>query len=288
MDEKINNQIKYLKEKGFVISDEEKVKWYLIKVWLHRLRRYFNTVEKYEWTDFQEIINAYIFDKEFRNINLWLLEIIENSFKNQFILNFENYLEPELYDIKFRDWRLAFLYNKVALLKKQDIEIKNNLNNQWFIPVNLFIDKLQFWEIFKIFQDLKIKNQIKISNYFGIDYKLFRNWLQCINYLRNLCSHWKNIYNRKFTFSIMAKELYKEFWINDNNTYISYFYILSYFKNILNKNFKWEDQIFKSMNKYKILLKDFWAKKRNLPQSAWVRGLEGLSKWIICKILEKS
>jgi abortive infection bacteriophage resistance protein len=118
MEEKINNQIEYLKEKGFIISDIEKIKWYLIKVWLHRLRRYFNTVDVYQWTDFQKIINSYIFDKDFRNINLWLLEKIENSFKNQFILNFENYLNPELYKIKYRDSRLAFLYNKISILKR--------------------------------------------------------------------------------------------------------------------------------------------------------------------------
>ncbi len=273
MEEKINNQIKYLRRKWFIVSDVGKVGWYLEKVWLHRLRRYFNTVDKYEWTDFQEIINSYIFDKEFRNINLWLLEIIENSFKNQFILNFEDYLNPELYNIKYKDSRLSFLYNKISILKRKDSEIKNNLNTDLFIPVDLFVDKLQFWEIFNIYLDLKIEYQIKISNYYGIDYKLFNNWMKCISYLRNLCSHWENIYNKKFTFSIIAKELFLEFNIKENNTYISYFYILSYFKEFINPEYKWEDILFKNMIKYNILLKDFWAKKETfhsqLDSEAW-------------------
>lgn len=273
MEEKINKQIEYLKSKWFIITDEQKVRWYLEKVWLHRLKRYFNTVEKYEWTDFQEIINAYIFDKSFRHINVSILETIEKSFKNQIWLNFENLLDENLYQKQYKDSRLSFLYWKVWLLKNKDLEIKRNIEDYWDIPIWLFIDKLHFWEVYKIFLDFKKENQYKIVDYYWIDYKLFVNWLQCIAYLRNLCSHWENIFNKKFTYSVKANELFEEFWITKNNSYISYFYILSIFNKILSPNYQWEEKIFKKLEYYNYTLVKFWAKKETfhsqLESEAW-------------------
>ena len=213
-------------ERWFIITDKEKVIWYLEKVWLHRLRKYFNVVNDFKWVDFQIIIDSYIFDKSLRNINLIILESIEKSIKSQFILNFKNINNKNLYLEKFRDDRIMFFNQKIDKLKNDDSEIRDIYNQWWKIPNYLLVDKLQFWEIYKIFIDLEDKYKKKIAEYYLIDYVLFTNWFQCMVYLRNLCSHWENIFNRKFTYSVKANELFKIFNIYQNNIYISYFYVL--------------------------------------------------------------
>lgn len=273
MEYEINKQLEYIKSKWFIISDEGKVRWYLEKVWLHRLSRYYNIVEEYEWIDFQKIIDAYVFDKSFRHINVSLLESIEKSFKCQIVLNFNTLFDEELYLGEYKDSRLSFLYLKLSILKKKDNEVKKVFKNTWNIPIGLFIDKLQFWEVYKIFLDFKKVNQYKVVDYYGIDYKLFVNWIQCISYLRNLCSHWENIFNRKFTFSIKANELFEEFGIKNNNVYISYLYILTIFNYKLSPTYNWEEKIFNKLKYYNLTLSDFWAKKETfhsqLDSEAW-------------------
>ncbi len=56
MEDKINEQIKYIESKWFVISNLSKVKWYLRNVWYYRLKRYYNSQNDYDWVNYQEII----------------------------------------------------------------------------------------------------------------------------------------------------------------------------------------------------------------------------------------
>jgi len=301
MNEKINKQIEYLKEKGFIISDEEKVKWYLIKVWLHRLRRYFNTVEEYNWTDFQEIINAYIFDKELRWLNLQVIEIIEKSLKSLLILNLDNYLDWKNYintwwnfniykeKNKYRK-RQIYIEKKIIDLKYNDIECFNFIEKNNFLSSEFFFDNLTFWEIINIFYDLTLEKQYIISKYYWIPLEIFKSWISGVLYLRNLSSHWKNIFNRKMTKSLKWRELINVFWNNNNSSYISYLFVLDLFSKKLIEEKKWINEIFKLMIKFNIKYEKFYLQKEiphiehEINSEAW----EILVKELYKKYLYKS
>ncbi len=280
MEEKINNQIKYIKSKWFIIIDEEKVRWYLEKVWLHRLKRYFNTVDKYEWTNFQEIINAYIFDKSIRNINLIVLESIEKSFKNIFILKIWKIIDQSIYSDEFVVERIKYLNKKLRKLSNSDDEIKKYLyrnierNSQSTVEFqfseitecyndnielnSLFIDKLQFWEIIKCYLDLKTEYKLLFTDYYWINLTILDSWLEWLLYLRNVSSHWWNIFNKKMVISVKWREITKQLKISENNLYSSIFVILCVFKEILIPNYKWENKIINKINHYNISLNIIW------------------------------
>ena len=272
MEEKINKQINYIMLKWFIITDELKVRWYLEKVWLHRLKRYFNTVEKYKWTDFQKIIDAYIFDKQLRILNIQIIEIIEKSIKNIFILSFDNINDETIYLNtlpQFKRWkenkkitkRLCYNEKKIVDMKYSDLEIKKDINDNWTISTSLFIDNLTFWEIINIFIDLNIVNQKKISAYYWLPLEIFINWLKIIGYLRNLCSHSRNIYNKKMTLKLKSKIITDLIGKNNSNSYIWYMMILVFFSKKLSPEFKWEEKVIKNMDYFKIDIKNFFRQK---------------------------
>ncbi len=75
------------------------------------------------------------------------------------------------------------------------------------------------------------------------------------------------------TFKIRWKDISKKFWIKENDKFISYFVILSIFKEKLICNFAFEEKIFKKIKQYSIDFNLFWQKKETfhseLESEAW-------------------
>jgi len=275
MEKLLQEHLEYIKKLWFIINDEIKVLWYLRWVWYYNLKAYFNIFENKN-VDFQEIINCYLFDKNLRVLNLSIIESIETFIKNLFILNFWNkYLDKDIYNDKIikikgeekniQNSRIEFINKKIETLSKKDLEIKNILKKYKTLNSEVFINKLTFGEIIRFIQDLNKQNKLIISKKIWIKLKLLLNWLDCLVYLRNICSHWENIFNKEMIKSVEWKDINKLFWIENNNSYISYFVIISIFKNILIPNYNWEGKVFDKMKQYNIKLDDFWQKKETFP-----------------------
>lgn len=305
MKKRINEQIIHLKEKGFIVKDEEKVKWYLEKVWLYRLSRYFINFKNYEWkmdlswVDFMEIINHYLFDKNLRILNLNIIESIEIFIKNIFILKFWNsYLDKKIYsnkiikiknkEIKIQDNRKIFINKKIKELLQKDEEVKNILKKYKILNAEVFINKLTFWEIVRFIQDLNKENKIIFSQIIWIKIVLLENWLDCLVYLRNISSHWENIFNKKMLKTIEWNKINGIFWIENNNRYITYFIIISIFKEALIPSYKWEEKVFKKMKQYNIKMSYFWEKKETFPNELESEAWKVLVNPLYRKYVKKS
>lgn len=284
----LNEHLSYIKEIWFIINDETKVTWYLRWVWYFRLKRYFNTIED-KSVDFQEIINYYLFDKNLRVLNLNIIESIEIFIKNMFILTFwNNYLDENIYRDKFKDKRIKFISEKIQDLSKKDLEVKKILEKYSILNWEVFINKLTFWEVVRLIQDLKKENKLIISKIIGIKLTLLENRLDCLVYLRNICSHWENIFNKKMLKSVEWKDINKLFWIENNNSYISYFTIISIFRESLIPNYKWEEKVFNKMKQYNIKLSDFWQKKETFPNELESEAWKVLVSPLYKKYVKKS
>ncbi len=272
IENKIDADLKFLKNKWFLIKNKEKAKWYLKNVWLHRLRRYFNMAQwNYKDFDFSKIIDAYIFDKELRMLNLQLIEVIEKRLKTALISFVPDYLNRDDYyntnnqnykkEISKIDNRLIYNEKKVIDLKFKDIECKNFYNSNWFLNPELFYDKLSFWEIINIFRDLNFYKKWLIASEFSIDIQKLEQWFMCILDLRNLCSHSWNIFNRKFTKKILSRDIWNIIWNIELNSYLWYFLLLSIFNIKIIPEYHWQNRVFSLIEKYNIDFKLFQIKK---------------------------
>lgn len=265
MEKVLYQQLNHIKSLWFIIHDEQKVIWYLRWVWYFRLKRYFNIFENKN-RDFQDVIHCYLFDKNLRFLNLNIIESIEILIKNLFILNFwENYNNWSIYDDKYVVQRLKFIEEKILELSKKDRQVQKILNDSQKLNGEIFINKLTFWEIIRCIQDLKKEYKLLLSQIIWIKLTLLENWLDCLVYLRNLCSHWENIFNKKMIKSIEWKKIFELFWSENNNRFIAYFTVISIFKASLIPNYNWEEQVFRKMKQYNIKFSDFWQKKETFP-----------------------
>lgn len=298
MKQLLEEHLKYIKSLWFIINDEEKIIWYLEKVGFYRLRKYFNFFEDKN-IDFQIVINLYLFDKNLRNLNLNIIESIEIYIKNIFILTFwNNYLDESIYSEKIitvknkeliiKENRIKFINDKILYLIQNDSEVAKILEEYKILNAEVFINKLTFWEIIRFIQDLDENNKRIISRIIWIKIILLENWLDCLVYLRNICSHWENVFNKEMLKSIKWYDITDLFWAENKNNYISYFAIISIFRESLIPNYKWEEKIFKKMKQYNINLIDFWQKKETFPNELDSEAWKVLVNPLYKKYVKKS
>ena len=302
MNKKIERQLKKLEDMWFAIPDQEKTLWYLEKVGYHRLSPYFKISD----TNIDKAISYYIFDKRLRFLILDMLEVIENAIKS-IIINYiwesfshnDRYMNKELYQdstIINRQWieeniaekRLEFIHKKIEEWKSTDRKVKDFFiyNATSKLPDYIFFDKLTFWELVKTYKDLKLEHKKTIAEYFWINGMIFEDWIYSLKYLRNLCSHYENIFNKKMTISIRSELILELIW--NQNTFISYFCILSVFNKLLIPNFDWWKKVIELMQKFSISSEQIWLDKKNLPSELESEAWEVLVNKVYTKHIIKS
>lgn len=288
MEHLLQQHLQHIKSLWFIIEDEEKILWYLRWVGYYRLRKYFNIFEDKN-RDFQDVIHCYLFDKNLRVLNLNMIESIEVYIKNIFILKFwNNYNNEDLYSETFREKRIQFIKDKVEELKVKDKEVKNILRKYQNLDAEVFINKLTFWEIIRCIQDLTKENKLVFADEIWIKLKLLQNWLDCLVYLRNSCSHWENILNKTMIKSVIWKDIEQIFGSENSKSYIFYFVILGIFRESLIPNYKWEEKVFKKMKQYNIPIEYFFTKKETFPNELESEAWKVLVNPLYEKYVKKS
>lgn len=290
MNPKIEEQLQLLINEWFIFTDQEKILWYLEKVGYHKLIPYFKNAPG----DIERVIWYYIFDKRLRLLCLDMLEVIENAIKSIIINHLstdiwdkKRYIKEERYNQEAISIRLEFIENKTIERKNNDPLVKNYFehNKTKNLPDYIFFDKLTFWEITRIFKDLKLEYKKTIAEFFWINWFMFEDWIFALKYLRNLCSHYENLFNKKMTISVRSR-LIKEL-IGNQNTFLAYFAILSVFNKLLIPNFDRQNKIIKLMKKFNVSREEIGLEK-NLPSELESEAWEVLLNELYEKHIKKS
>lgn len=292
MNKKIQEQIQMLQDKWFVITDQEKVLGYLEKVGYHKLLPYFKDANG----DIDKVISYYIFDKRLRFLILDMLEVIENALKSVCI-NYiwesfsqkDRYVDTVLYREECVVNRIKFIENKILEWRINDTKVKNYFSahfDEKTLPDYIFFDKLTFWELIKIYKDFNLEHQKTIAWYFGINGMLFTDWMYSLKYLRNLCSHYENVFNKTMTFSVGSRTILQ--LIESQNTFVSYFCLLSVFNKLLIPNFGRAQKVIELIQKFSIAPWQIWFNKKNLPSELESEAWEVLVDKVYSKHIIKS
>ena len=205
----INEQLKILKSRGLIIEDESIAKEFLLYNNYYRISGYSLTLRKndifYESTTFQNIIDIYNFDHEFRHIILKYIEKIEVKFKSIYAYEFAKLYGSTGYLDK-SNFTNEEKYQKI-ITKSNDL--KNKLINEEKY-IKHFEDKnMPLWAYIDLF------TISDISNLYSISLKeIKKNVVDCfksyktsqilgkhvhsMTIIRNLCAHGRRIYNRIF------------------------------------------------------------------------------------------
>jgi abortive infection bacteriophage resistance protein len=152
---------------------------------------------------FEEILQLYYFDKEFRNLIFYSIEKIEVYLRTQLA-----------HAISQRAG--AFGYSDVLMFHDQvkHQEIMNTIKsetsrskeifvNEYFkkyderrLPIWAMVEIISFNTLSKIFANLKEKYRKEILKELDVKPLVFENWLHTLTYVRNICAHHSRLWNK--------------------------------------------------------------------------------------------
>ncbi len=208
-----DQQIDLLKQRGMVIDDDITAKFYLQHLNYYRLGAYWlpfeanhSTHQFKPNTNFNDILNLYIFDRELRLLVLDAIERIEVSVRGQWAYQLAHkhgahtHLDANLFDTKHYQSNLKKLSEEVN--RSDEIFIKHYLStyNELLPPVWVVCEVMSLGQLSRWYNSLKPKaTRRAIADVYGIDEYVLQSWMHHLSLVRNICAHHSRLWNREFT-----------------------------------------------------------------------------------------
>lgn len=210
----IQEQIELLRSRNLTIDDEAIAADFLLKNNYYRVSGYSLTLRRqdifYPSATFQNIMDIYNFDHEFRML-LWnVIQIIEITVKSVYTYYFTkdndplDYLDPA----KFTDSEAhKVIIDKVMQQKEQrkshEAFIQHHMDDlKEELTLWAAVDLFTISDISKLYSISSEEVKKTVAQAIGFDFKtapkVLKTYLHCITILRNLCAHESRIYNRLF------------------------------------------------------------------------------------------
>lgn len=247
----IEEQIDNLKEIGLIIDDIEYAKSFLNDVSYFRLIKAYSLGLKpknsdyYKGITFEEIVQLYLFNANFRQLLFAQIEKIEVNLRcrisNYFSIkygvlgykNADNFVNGIYYNDFVEDMEKEINRNSKAPFVKN---FKTNYENG-DIPFYSLVELFSFGTLSKFYKNMKNTDKKAIASSFGIGYTYLESWIENIAFVRNICAHYGRVYNVNLS---KTPILYKQY-IADGISNLRVFATLLCMKHILKNDNHWKD-----------------------------------------------
>ena len=247
----IEEQIDNLKEIGLIIDDIEYAKSFLNDVSYFRLIKAYSLGLKpknsdyYKGITFEEIVQLYLFNANFRQLLFAQIEKIEVNLRcrisNYFSIkygvlgykNADNFVNGIYYNDFVEDMEKEINRNSKAPFVKN---FKTNYENG-DIPFYALVELFSFGTLSKFYKNMKNTDKKAIASSFGIGYTYLESWIENIAFVRNVCAHYGRVYNVNLS---KTPILYKQY-IADGISNLRVFATLLCMKHILKNDNHWKD-----------------------------------------------
>lgn len=209
----IDQQIDILKSRGLSIPNKAVAKEFLLHNNYYRVSGYSLTLRNHDvftpGATFQNIIDIYKFDYEFRHILLKYIELIEVAIKSVYSYEFTKvygavgYLDPA--NFTNTDTH-ANIMKEAEKLKTRRLEheayLKHFINElHQDIPLWAFVDLLTIHDISFLYKISQTDIKVAVANHFGLGTRgdeILGRFMHYMTIIRNLCAHGSRLYNRLF------------------------------------------------------------------------------------------
>ena len=245
----IDGQIENLKEIGLIVADEEYAKKILNDISYFRLIKAYSLGfkeknKKYNlYVTFEQIVELYLFNANFRQITFAQIEKIEINCR----CRISNYFAQEYGVIGYADSNnfADSEYHKTFLTDIEE-EIGRNSKAPFVrnfrvnyeggqLPIYALVEVFSFGTLSKFFKNMKNSDKKAVAKTFGIGYTYLESWLESISYVRNICAHYGRLYNAKLSKTPVLYKEYSDTGIGNNRI----FCILLCMKHILKNDTHW-------------------------------------------------
>jgi abortive infection bacteriophage resistance protein len=260
----IDEQVKLLKSRGLIFTDEERVKFYIKHIGYYHLsiyaKAYQNPDNQFKTnTTFDDILNLYNFDKKLRILILDILERVEMSFKC--VLSYEI--------TRTRNDNFWYTTDKNEYGNSED-KIKDIISGlkdskevyidhfyqkypeSEYPPAWIFFESMTFGECSLFVRNLGERERQVIAGSYKLS-KAVINMFYHLSHLRNACAHHSRIWNRRFITKIAKYPKYSDAF-NDNydNSLYSYLVIMQILIIRISPESNWLDRLNNLIDEYKV------------------------------------
>ena len=229
----IDEQIENLKHIGLLIEDEEYAKRILNDISYFRLVKAYSLNLKpkngkyNEQTTFQQIVELYLFNANFRQIIFPEIEKVEINVRCRISNYFAGkygvlgYLEADNFtDRKYHEEFLRDIEEEIGRNSKAPF-VRNFRENYkgGSLPIYALVEVFSFGTLSKFYKNMKNADKKAIAQTFGVGYTYIESWLESISYVRNICAHYGRLYNAKLSKTPILYKEYTQAGIGNNRIY---------------------------------------------------------------------
>lgn len=276
----IEEQIEILRSRGLTINDEPQAKDFLLHNNYYRISGYSLTLRKNDIFSksaaFQNIIDIYNFDHEFRHIILQYLEGIEVQMKSVYVYEFTKvhgstgYLDESFFTNKNKHKEIIDKANQQKTQRlPHEAYLKHFVNElQQDIPLWAYVDLFTISDISFLYSISEQPIKDAVARTFGLTMSkrasILGSYMHSMTIIRNLCAHGSRIYNRLFEQKPSLNKQEKALLIKNNNGKLdnAHFYgFLLIMKRILpsDKFSEMKDSIIALTKKYPFVRMDYYG-----------------------------
>lgn len=259
----IDEQVENLKHIGLIVKDEKYAKRILNDISYFRLIKAYSLNLKprngpyNNETTFEELVELYLFNANFRQLIFPVIERIEINVRcrvaNHFAVQYGvlGYLNPEHFANEM--YHMEFLNDiQEEIRRNSKAPFVRNFRQNYKggnLPVYALVEILSFGALSKFFKNMQNKDKKAVANTFSIGYTYMESWLESISYVRNICAHYGRLYNAKLSKTPILYKEYTKAGIGNNRI----FSVLLCMKHILKQDLHWNpfvDKIETLFHKY--------------------------------------
>ena len=209
----ITGQIDLLLARGLIISDRDEAAHYLTHLNYYRLGAYWlpfeadhTTHQFLPGTHFGDVLNLYVFDREFRLLVLDAIERIEVSIRAVWAyqmahrhgphchLNRQLFSEKWDYERHYKSAQKEVSRSKEAFILHLKDKYDENLP-----PIWAMVEVMTFGQLSNWYGNTRYRqDRNAVAAGYGLDEKILTSLLHHLTIVRNTCAHHARLWNREF------------------------------------------------------------------------------------------
>ncbi|KAF0807828.1 Abi family protein [Alcanivorax sp. S71-1-4] len=210
-----SGQVRKMRSRGLVVTDIEEAEFYLAQINYYRLAAYCLPFEQDHashtftpGTSFSDVLNLYVFDREFRLLLLDAIERIEVSVRTQMAYHLSHnhgtahpHLKPDLFhDPLAYGHSISRLASEVRSSKEEFIRHLTTKYQELLPPIWAVVELMTMGQLSKWFSNIRRrKDRQAISQIYHLDEQVMTSFCEHLALVRNHAAHHSRLWNRDFT-----------------------------------------------------------------------------------------
>ncbi|MBZ2190100.1 Abi family protein [Alcanivorax sp. JB21] len=207
-------QLELLQARGLIIPDADRAGHYLAHINYYRLTGYWLPFEEdhashrfRSGASFDDVLNLYIFDREFRLLLLDAIERVEVSLRAQWAYHMAHKHGPHSYldaslatDQKLHARHLGKLQDEIS--RSDEIFIQHycrTYSNPVSPPVRSVSEIMSLGMLSRWITHMVPSDRALLARVYGLDQNVLKGFVRHLAYVRNLCAHHCRVWNRGLT-----------------------------------------------------------------------------------------